>query len=147
MTDDIQQYFEQLEAEAWESYRQARFLYHIARHDINTHVSILREGLKGSHDEEAGGMAVWFFTDKDWAGAVAESLMMQQFDLYRISKDAVPKDSIRWDNVGEFAAARSFYALLDAIPADAVRYAGSFKVPERYRVEERDGVRYLVPNV
>lgn len=123
-------YFAELERYAWQSYEQAKALYHVSAAKPDNWLRMIVDGIRpkpggwGIDD----GPAIWFFTDERWAAEVAASIGLQDFALFRIRKSAIKRELIRWDNVAERCAAVSFYCLQSHIPKSYVRWMGNYSV-------------------
>jgi hypothetical protein len=126
-----------LEQAAWKNYENADTLYHLSGFLVGVDDfvpvmdSILTEGLKaGSTVETESGKtpAIWFFVDKKMAGSIAQGMLIQDFLLFSIRKDAIPRHTIRWDNVAESWAPFSFYALGERVPPGCIRFVDIFRV-------------------
>ena len=117
-------YFAELERRAWQSYEQAKTLYHVAPWERALQISL--GGIRAPEGDDEP--AIWFFTDKSWAGEVAASIGLQNFALFSIRKGAIKRETIRWDNVAEHCALVSFYCLRSHIPQSYVRWIGTYSV-------------------
>lgn len=124
----IDGYFEEVERRAWQSYENAKTLYHIAQVDNIQRIRTTTGILSGETANKKP--AIWFFTEKDWAGGVARSIGMYEFALFSISKKAIEWDLIHWDNAAEFCAVVSFYCIKDCIPPNYISLVGCYRIGE-----------------
>ncbi len=123
------------EQQAWENYDKVKTLYHLTRitpdSDLSVISKITQKGIMSGStvDTESGVQpAIWFVVDKKAAVLVARELVMEHFALFSIRKRAIPRGTIRWDNVAEHSAAFSFYCLLDHIPPSYIHFVGVYTV-------------------
>ena len=134
----MDEYWKEQERRAWQSYENGKTLYHVT--PAKSALAIQVGGIV-SHSTVDDEPAIWFFTEKDWAAEVAQSIGMHEYALFSIRKSAIKRELIRWDNVGELYAAVSFYCIKKHIPRSYVSLVGC------YRIRQEEIASLTIPSV
>jgi hypothetical protein len=110
---------DQLEDLAWIKYAKARYLYYVCSPKETS--MVLTEGITALRPRATGGPnAIPLFVGREHAADIARSMGLPDFALFRITKKAIPKCLLKWDNSARAHAMVSFYLESDTISASAI---------------------------
>lgn len=110
---------DQLENLAWVKYAKARYLYYVCPPEETS--MVLTEGITALRPMATGRPnAIPLFVGREHAADIARSMGLPEFVLFRITKQAIPKCLLKWDNSARAHAMVSFYVEIDRIPTSAI---------------------------
>lgn len=107
---------EKIETIAWENYDKAKYLYHVTNQDVAEKI-MSGDDLRAMYpiDETGNTPVIFLFCDKRYAARIADDVSPSAYYLIRINKNAIPRETLSHDFVGDIYTVVSFYTTMPAI--------------------------------